>query len=561
LLLLSLNSEVWGRTTASYSEILIFERMVYDYLLFKRVFLFLVCIELVSAIDLFHVHKNGSIFLEHKRPYFAWNQTKHLLPNRFTMIGYGNWEPQQGTAEQLSLRRGEDIEDLWVSNKPNTYVLDKGGVVGSSLIVELHSRLSGYTNAALLLRPPPFSDWIVKVARHPEGSPSGGNGHKFRGEGDFRILHIDPANPLHRHLANATSLGANLSLATAWLDANLRDFTSANPSVPFVDCAGVDPRLVVMEGDSAASADRGRVLVIFAVHHRHAPRLYTTEVLFPPRPPALPLPLPLPSPPAPAADKKRESASISLGPIRAVTLRNTPLFKANAPQKNWVPFAHGAAVYYVSHLWPFNVVELQPAPGGGEVHAAPRNSPGKSAIVRDGWVLDMGGGGEEGEGGESPWKFGPPHGSTQGVRMPNGEFLAFFHSYTGHYRDRVVQTYVIGAVTWRAVDAETEPGAGAEAGAEAGAGAKPSAKFRLTRISTVPIIPSKERCSGACADFYRDRWLHDTRLYGYIDYAVFPVSLIREGGCAFVMFAYQNTDNYVAKVSVDELLRTMKEID
>ncbi len=42
---------------------------------------------------------------------------------------------------------------------------------------------------------------------------------------------------------------------------------------------------------------------------------------------------------------------------------------------------------------------------------------------------------------------------------------------------------------------------------------------------------------------------------------MFPVSLILEDGCAFVMFAYQNTDNYVAKVRIDELLRTMREVD
>ena len=468
---------------------------------------------IVESIDLFDVHKNGSVFLEGKRPFFAYNRSKHLLPNRFTMIAYGNWSPQQGSPEQQTLSRSEDIDSLWVSNSPNRFVLEKVGSLIENVFVEVHPRLRGFTNTALLFRPAPFSDWIVKVAKNNSGSLDGGDGHRFRGEDEFRILYINPSIHTHVQGCKVASLSANLNLATSWLNVHLQDFTSNNPSVPFIDLVGVDPRFVWIESENRTSAQQGRIATMFALHHKHGPKLYTTNILI-------------------SSDMSPRHFSLSSEPVKTLQLHNTALFKTHSPQKNWIPFSCNNEVFYVSHIWPFNVAKLS-SPGNTLVaYATPVNFASHGAAAKDEWITSMGS--------ENPWKFGPPHGSTQGVMMDNGEYLAFFHSYTGYYRDKVIQTYVIGAVTWRTVNNGTSKTA-----------------FQLSGISKTPIIPSKDRCIGKCADFYKDRWLHDTRLYGYVDYAVFPVSLILEDHYAYVMFAYQNIDNYIAKIDINSLLSTM----
>jgi len=127
--------------------------------------------------------------------------------------------------------------------------------------------------------------------------------------------------------------------------------------------------------------------------------------------------------------------------------------------------------------------------------------------------------------------------------MVTGEYLCFFHSYNGHRRDRVAQTYVIGAATWRAIEIVEN-------------GTK-DVRFQMTRITKNPLIPTQKRCKGKCQNFYSDRWLHDLRLYGYIDYAMFPVSLAVDAEYAYVAFAYQNINNYVAKVDLSGLLKEM----
>jgi len=508
--------------------------------------LLLACMfHLFQCIDLFDVHKKGSVFTQDRVVYFAYNNTKHVIPNRFTFIGYGNWEPGPGTPEQKALPKGEDIDNLWKPNTPCQYVLDSTGkAYGEELIVELDRWVWGYSNAALLYRPAPFGDWIIKLAKNRPNSRDGGDGYEFRGEAEFRLLHVDPA--VHTHLGIAVvpgfPLAKNISLATSWVTEHLQDFTSETPSVPHVDTAGIDPRLVVVEGGgggegtlaAAGAASRGaetnhagNVVVMFAIHHRRAPALYTADVVIPK---ALPKPAAV--------------APLALVNVKQMALKDTPLYRQADPQKNWVPFSYKNEVYYVSHLWPFNAVKL------AETHAVPRTVPSIAnvTVLVDQWVVSMGT--------DMPWRFGPPHGSTQGVRMQNGEYLSFFHSYTGHQRDKVAQTYVIGAVTWKPVEVESAAATGGNTGSTT------EVKFQLTRMTTTPIVPTQHECTdrSKCANFYRDRWLHDQRLFGYIDYAIFPVSLLVDGKYAYVAFAYQNIDNYIAKIGIDALLATMVDV-
>jgi hypothetical protein len=74
-----------------------------------------------------------------------------------------------------------------------------------------------------------------------------------------------------------------------------------------------------------------------------------------------------------------------------------------------------------------------------------------------------------------------------------------------------------------------------------------------------PIIPNFKNSVA-----YRDTWLHDHRLYGFIDYAVFPVSLVLEHDgredCAYVMYAYQNVQSFMSKFPLSALLKSMERV-
>lgn len=180
-----------------------------------------------------------------------------------------------------------------------------------------------------------------------------------------------------------------------------------------------------------------------------------------------------------------------------------------------VPFECDDQVFYVSHIWPFRVVTVEipnpKAPWAGV--ARPYGN----------WIKAMPI--------PNPWKFGNPHGSTPAVRLPNGEFLSIFHSYSGLTNDRdTLQTYVMGAFTFTRHVNESK-------------------QFYMTAISTLPIIDES---------MYQGKWYHHyAPIWGIVDYAVFPVSLIIEGDYCFVMVANQDIHNKILKINVKTLLSTL----
>lgn len=139
--------------------------------------------------------------------------------------------------------------------------------------------------------------------------------------------------------------------------------------------------------------------------------------------------------------------------------------------------------------------------------------------------------------------------------------MAFFHVYNQVSKDRVTQTYVMGAYTFKYVEETAESDSNNKninnekssenqninnnVGDNKGT-------FVLTGISTTPIIPLDA--------FYTGRWYHDVRLWGFVDYAMFPVSLVLEGENVFLMYAYQNVHNFITQFRLKDLLHSMERI-
>lgn len=177
-----------------------------------------------------------------------------------------------------------------------------------------------------------------------------------------------------------------------------------------------------------------------------------------------------------------------------------------------IPFECDGEVFYISHIWPFRVVTVT-------------SKSVKSGVAKPygNWIMEVPF--------KNPWKFGDPHGSTPAVQMPNGEYLAIFHSYSGVSNDRnTIQTYAMGAFTFTRNVNESN-------------------QFYMTAISALPIIDES---------MYRGKWYHHFgSIWGIVDYAVFPVSLMIEGDYCFVMVANQDVYNKVIKINLKKLLSTL----
>jgi hypothetical protein len=428
------------------------------------------------SIDLWQYSKEGAGYVHNREVYFAYNGTQHVFPDRFTCFAYGFWQPTLYQDLFHLYPLGEPITSMWKSDVPNKHVLALRGNTSDSVRMQTVSRLNGFANAGFLYRPT-HNDWLIKITKREKGAPY----DQYLGESDFRIVHVKAPN--------STTMSKNFSQATQWMEDNIDDYSSIKPSVPYIDLYGADCRLLGM-------AD-GRVFLTYATQEKNQPiRPNLVELFF--------------------WETDDKVPYLAIQDIVSVSI-NVPQYPElhSSDQKNWIPFEHDNNVLFVSHIWPLNVLSV-------------------FLDVYRSWIgtgVPFNGVWNERSGHSAPWPFGIPHGSTQAVRMQNGEYLAIFHSYKGFAPDEVVQTYVMGAITF-----SLEPD---------------GSTFSLNSISKLPII---------LPFMYSGRWYHDTRLWGYVDYALFPVSLMLEGNNVFVMFASQNAHNYIGKMSLHELLGSMKRI-
>lgn len=523
------------------------------------------CVWAALGLDLVSYRFNGSVGLEGRNAYFIFNGTRYKLPDRYTTIAYGNWEPDPMSLEQAALPKGEDLVSRYNKNTPATDVLELSSS-NNGLVIETALVVYGISQFAMLYQGAPHFRWILKMTQEKQVGPVGRYGPPFRGEYLFRYLLVDMTSKGgydQFRIGNTTSMSKNLTLALQFIRDNFDDYTGSAPNVPFIDEYGVEPRYIELEN--------GRVFSYYSKHTNGPASHYFVELLFP----------------KPGSDEKfRFGNKFRIAIHTQHHKHDSPYLHLRGTQKNWAPFSHDNQIYFVSHIWPFNVVKVDLPEKVGSTrttYAHPlgygNSSIGGPVLNPNGWVISMG------QDFDTPkpmswrdwishlycpnqdpnWKKPPydvarsVHGSSQGVKLFNGEYIAFFHAYDGYGEDGIMQTYTIGAYTWKTVkaskgDMRRRRGFGKDD--------KDEIRFQLTAMSPAPIIPTNEHCvTGNCNDFYKDRWLHDHRLYGYCDYLMYPMSITVEGDYVFVNVGYQLLYNYVLKFKIDSLLQSLQKLN
>lgn len=171
-------------------------------------------------------------------------------------------------------------------------------------------------------------------------------------------------------------------------------------------------------------------------------------------------------------------------------------FKLAGQEKNWMPFVYKDLLYMVYSIQPHIVLRF-------------RNS---------GWVEKLY---------ETPfsfeWAWGRLSGGTQAVKLPTGEYLAFFHSFLSDKRGdfRTPRQYYAGAYCFEA-----------------------NPPFRITKITPEPLI-----------------W---NGLYNVISDSphkvVFPSGLVLKNDLLYMMYGENDIASFLMTIPFQSVLNTMKAI-
>jgi len=73
----------------------------------------------------------------------------------------------------------------------------------------------------------------------------------------------------------------------------------------------------------------------------------------------------------------------------------------------------------------------------------------------------------------------------------------------------------------------------------------------MTAMSAQPIVTSH---------MYTGPWYSSPNLFGFIDYVVYPVSMLLEGEYVYILYSHQLTSNYLAKLKLTDLLASLERI-
>jgi hypothetical protein len=124
------------------------------------------------------------------------------------------------------------------------------------------------------------------------------------------------------------------------------------------------------------------------------------------------------------------------------------------------------------------------------------------------------------------WKFGQLRGGTQAIKINDHSYLTFFHSSrhppkTGY----VLKTYVMGAYIFSS---------------------KPP--FEIQAITTEPITHRS---------MYQGKWSDLPESYYLMDYIIFPTSFIIRNDLIYLTYGRQDTEGWVATLSLSKLLLNM----
>lgn len=199
-------------------------------------------------------------------------------------------------------------------------------------------------------------------------------------------------------------------------------------------------------------------------------------------------------------------------------------------EKNWTPFDFRSQLYFLVSIWPFHVVRLNISEHNPQV-GTPVLHTFEELDFRTCFLF--------------PWSERERglvlRGGTQAVHIGNHTYLGISHSVTNitDANSGALRTYSIGAFTFTAHDHHNE-----ESGIKA--------KFKLTGISRVPIADNS---------WYRGPWMYNPRQFGFIDYVIFPMSIMIDKDNVFLVYGKQDSQTWISRLSLRAVLDSLLTVD
>lgn len=407
------------------------------------------------------------------KAFFLMNETKYLLPDKYTAFAYAcNKYLGLGQTEYSVLRppelpgpdfdaakNGGTLDTAWV-NRANPAVMAQGNF---SLVKE-SVRVFDHHNVGLLFRPL-FNDWVVAfhdkvVLVRNLVLPSA--------HGDSNSSSHIPTSPDPNVPPGASGPPASWPRDIGALAHHLHSVEgnlSSPDALSILPLEASDPRLL--------GTRQHRYFIVSNRHRKGRGIVPKYTELF--------------------TDWSSNGSSLTTPRLRTEDIVTVENFRAD--EKNWTPFEFQGELFFLSAVWPLRVVSVTLDSQrswigfGSEIAAVSQQMDAKSCF-------------------RFPWSAGRGEGltlrgGTQAIPLDSNNFLAFFHGManTSAHDGGALKTYTLGAVLF---EVTARPG-------------RPAAERISARITGLSMEPIAHR------SWYEGPWVWAPNAYGMFDYIVFPV--------------------------------------
>ena len=440
-------------------------------------------------------HDQGKFIIINNAGYFQIFNLTHRFPDKYTIMAY-NCNPYYRMQSEYSgvlrnpepfdqavVQFGEDIDSLW-DNHPNNHILNLQQKYQKYVPTIIESfKLFNVVNVAVMYRPE-FNDWLLA--------------HQYG------ILCVGGSSNSNSIPGNKTSMSANLTLATSWLSDSILDTSLMAISHPLRISQSIpDPRIIRISN--------GRY---YLVSNNHIDRGAHISPFY----------LELYSSSSDAAD----NVQITKGVANKIYEEDIVFIEVNhVDHKNWTPFEYKKEIYFLSMVWPFQVVSVSihpKKPWIGTMVTHVHQDIDDSCMPLYNW---------------SPYHH-RLRGGSQAIQLSENRYFSIFHASGNVTFDDygVLKTYTMGAYTFEmSIDEDNDN----------------KISSRLLSLSVIPFIHET---------WYNVTWKYKPQAFGLFDYIVFPLTIMLEDeDNLFVIYGKQDEETWISRFSLKNILSTMIDVN
>ena len=433
-------------------------------------------------------HEKGKFIIYNGVGYFLINNTinsiAYRFPDKYTVMAYNCNAYYKLQTEYSGVLRSpeaydrnsivlgeEDIDSKW-TNHPNTNILQLQHKYPKlvPIIYESFKVFNGI-NIGIIYRPE-FGDWLIS---HRHG-----------------VLSIE---------GNKTSMTRNLASALGWLNDSILNMSLMEIPHPLRIPERIPDARFIRTTD-------GRYVLVSNRHSEHRP------------PHIYPFFMEIHS-----SSNSTSDVKITHGTVNKIYLEDITFIEVNrVDHKNWTPFEFNGEIYFLSSVWPFNVVSVSIHPKkpwiGRMIKLVHQNIDPSSCMKLYSW---------------SPYHH-TCRGGSQAIQLSKNKYFSIFHS-SGNVTDDdygILKTYTMGAYTFEMSIDETD---------------NTKVSSRLLSISAIPFIHES---------WYTGNWSYLPSASGIFDYIVFPLTIMLEDeDNLFLVYGKQDEETWVSRFSLSNILSTM----